>query len=211
LNLRPLTFTRSKVVRRKTSAGLSVVEAVLIPAIRRPVLFPKSLEPSDEPRGGLFLCGHGHLLRVHGLNLDDAPYARFRRREVTAVTHCQFASGTQASMKHACIDSACANPHSAAQARSALSLKAHRSLPLLALLPAIWWCTRASARTTATARWPTVRWTAATNGVGDHVINRRINVGGAMMLGRGRCREGGDENNCGGKRNFCLAQHFCIS
>jgi len=32
-----------------------------------------------------------------------------------------------------------------------------------------------------------------------------------MMLGRGRCREGEAENNSGGKRNFCLAEHFCIS
>ena len=52
--------------------------------------------------------------------------------------------------------------------------------------------------------------TAAANGVGDHVINRRMNMGDAMMLGRGRCREGDAENNCGGKRNFCLAQHFCL-
>jgi hypothetical protein len=55
------------------------------------------------------------------------------------------------------------------------------------------------------------RRTAATSGVGDHVISRRMNLRDAMMLGRGRCREGSAENNRSGKRNFCLVDHFRIS
>ena len=52
---------------------------------------------------------------------------------------------------------------------------------------------------------------AATSGRGDHhVINRRMNIGDAMMLGRGRCREGDAKNNCSRKRNFCLAEHFYL-
>lgn len=43
---------------------------------------------------------------------------------------------------------------------------------------------------------------------GVHVINRQMSKGDAMMLGRGRCREGGAEDNRSGKRNFCLAEHF---
>jgi hypothetical protein len=39
----------------------------------------------------------------------------------------------------------------------------------------------------------------------------RINMGNAMMLGRGRCRESGAENNRSGKRNFYFAEHFRIS
>jgi hypothetical protein len=35
-----------------------------------------------------------------------------------------------------------------------------------------------------------------------------MNMGDAMLLGRGRCREGVAEHDCGGKRNFYLAQHF---
>jgi hypothetical protein len=37
-----------------------------------------------------------------------------------------------------------------------------------------------------------------------------MNMGGPMMLGRGRYGEGGAENNCGEKHNFCLAQHFYL-
>lgn len=55
------------------------------------------------------------------------------------------------------------------------------------------------------------RRTAATNGLRDHVINLRINAGDAMMLGGGRCREGGADNDRNGKRNFYLAEHFRIS
>src|SRR5215470_3454848 len=38
-----------------------------------------------------------------------------------------------------------------------------------------------------------------------------MNMGDAMMLGRGRCREGDAENHCGGKRNLGIAEHFRIS
>jgi hypothetical protein len=39
-----------------------------------------------------------------------------------------------------------------------------------------------------------------------------MHLGGAMMmLGRGRSGEGGAENNCSGKYNFRLVEHFCIS
>ena len=48
--------------------------------------------------------------------------------------------------------------------------------------PAIWWCTRARSRASAAARWSTGRRTAATSSGGDHhVINRRMNMGDAMM------------------------------
>jgi hypothetical protein len=55
------------------------------------------------------------------------------------------------------------------------------------------------------------RRTAAPAAPGDHVIKRRTGLAGAVMLGRGRCRKGGAENNRGGKRDFCLAEHFGIS
>jgi hypothetical protein len=38
-----------------------------------------------------------------------------------------------------------------------------------------------------------------------------MNMGDAMMLGRGRNREAGAENNRNAKRNFCLAGHFRVS
>src|SRR6516164_2880937 len=38
-----------------------------------------------------------------------------------------------------------------------------------------------------------------------------MNMGDAMMLGRGRCRKADAENHCGRKCNFCLAEHFRIS
>jgi hypothetical protein len=48
--------------------------------------------------------------------------------------------------------------------------------------PAIWRCTRARSRASATASWATRRRTAATSSGGDHpVINRRMNMGDAMM------------------------------
>jgi hypothetical protein len=61
--------------------------------------------------------------------------------------------------------------------------------------------------TGVTARWAAIRRTA---GVGDHIINRRMSVGDAMLvLDRGQCREGGAENNCSGKRSyFYPAEHF---
>jgi hypothetical protein len=30
-------------------------------------------------------------------------------------------------------------------------------------------------------------------------------------FGRSRCREGGAENKCSGKHNFCLGEHFSVS
>src|ERR1700720_638040 len=79
--------------------------------------------------------------------------------------------------------------------------------------PAIWRCARAQPRASATARWSAIRRTDAPSGAGNHVINyRRMHVGDAiMMFGRGPGRECGDKNNCNGKRNFCLAEHFFIS
>jgi hypothetical protein len=67
--------------------------------------------------------------------------------------------------------------------------------------PAIRWC-----RAVVAASWAAIRRTA-TNADGDHVVNRRMNMADAMMLGRGQGWEGVAENNCGGKRNFCRAQH----
>jgi hypothetical protein len=55
------------------------------------------------------------------------------------------------------------------------------------------------------------RRTAATAGVGRHIINPRMNVVDAMMLGGGRCRERGAENNRSEKRYFHLAEHSRIS
>ena len=55
------------------------------------------------------------------------------------------------------------------------------------------------------------RRTAATAAPGRHVVKRRMSVGDAMMLGRGRCREGGTENNRSGKRQFCRPEHFRVS
>jgi hypothetical protein len=74
--------------------------------------------------------------------------------------------------------------------------------------PPIWWRTRARAGASATASWAARRCTAATSSGGDHpVINRSMNMGGAMVLGRGRRRESGAENDCNGNYKFCLAQH----
>jgi hypothetical protein len=48
--------------------------------------------------------------------------------------------------------------------------------------PAIWWCTRARSRASATASWATRRRTATTSSGRDHhVINRRMSMGDAMM------------------------------
>jgi hypothetical protein len=43
------------------------------------------------------------------------------------------------------------------------------------------------------------------------IIGRRIGVAGAAMQGRGRCRQRGAENDCGGERDCCPARHFPIS
>ena len=74
--------------------------------------------------------------------------------------------------------------------------------------PPIWWCTRARSRASSTASRATRRRTDATSSGGDPVINRRMNVGDAMVFGGGRCRAGVAENDCDENCNFCLAQHF---
>ena len=75
--------------------------------------------------------------------------------------------------------------------------------------PPVWWRTRARAGASATASWAAGRRAAATSSGGDHpVINRRINMGGTMVLCRGRRRESGAENDCNGNCKYCLAQHF---
>ena len=43
------------------------------------------------------------------------------------------------------------------------------------------------------------------------IIGRRIGIAGATMRGRGRCRDGGAESDCGGERDCCPARHFRIS
>jgi hypothetical protein len=48
-------------------------------------------------------------------------------------------------------------------------------------------------------------------GTGEHVIDPRLKMGDAMKPGRGRRRDSGAENDRGGKRDFCLAEHFRIS
>jgi hypothetical protein len=88
-------------------------------------------------------------------------------------------------------------------------LAASRGILHASIIPK--WCTRARPRANVTAKWGMCRRTGTTYGVGDHVINLGATVRDPMMLGRGRCREGGAENNRSGKRNFCLAQHFRIS
>jgi hypothetical protein len=42
-------------------------------------------------------------------------------------------------------------------------------------------------------------------------MDRRLTMGDAMMLGRGRCGQRTAKNNCSGKRNFYLARHFQVS
>jgi len=76
--------------------------------------------------------------------------------------------------------------------------------------PSIWWCTRARSRASATASWSARCRTAATSSGGDPVINRRMDVADAMVLGRGPCRAGVAENDCDENCNCCLAQHFYL-
>ena len=49
---------------------------------------------------------------------------------------------------------------------------------------------------------------AVTSSGDQPIINSSMNMGDAMLLGRGRCLEGVAEHDCGGKRNFYLARHF---
>jgi len=43
------------------------------------------------------------------------------------------------------------------------------------------------------------------------IIRRRIGIAGAAMHGRGRCRDGGAENDGGGQRDCCPARHCRVS
>jgi|GEM_PF-3681277 len=83
-----------------------------------------------------------------------------------------------------------------------------------------WLARRTGRQTSGAARWPTGRRAIAggdgatriTGGDGaPRIIGRRIGMAGAMMHGRGRCRDGGAENDCGGQRDCCPARHFRIS
>jgi hypothetical protein len=54
--------------------------------------------------------------------------------------------------------------------------------------------------------------TCITGGDGaPRIIGRRSGMAGAAMHGRGRCRDGGAENDCGGERDCCPARHCRIS
>jgi hypothetical protein len=83
-----------------------------------------------------------------------------------------------------------------------------------------WLAGRAGRQTRGAARGATGRRAIAggdgatriTGGDGaPSIIGRRIGIAGAAMHGRGRCRDGGAENDCGGQRDCCSARHFRIS
>ena len=83
-----------------------------------------------------------------------------------------------------------------------------------------WLAGRTGRQTSGAARWATGRRaiaggdgaTCITGGDGaPRIIGRRIGIAGATMHGRGRCRDGGAENDCGGERDCCPARHFRIS
>jgi hypothetical protein len=83
-----------------------------------------------------------------------------------------------------------------------------------------WLARRTGRQTSGAARWATGRRAIAggdsatriTGGDGaPRIIGRRIGMAGAAMPGRGRCRDGGAENDCGGERDCRPAQHFRIS
>ena len=81
-----------------------------------------------------------------------------------------------------------------------------------------WFAGRTGRQTSGAARWATGRRaiaggdgaTCITGGDGaPGIIGRRIGMAGATM--RGRCRDGGAENDCGGQRDCCPARHCRIS
>ena len=83
-----------------------------------------------------------------------------------------------------------------------------------------WFAGRTGRQTSGAARWATGRRAIAggdgatriTGGDGaPRIIGRRIGMAGATMQGRGRCRQRGAENDCGGQRRCCPARHFRIS
>jgi hypothetical protein len=76
---------------------------------------------------------------------------------------------------------------------------------------------RTGRQTSGAARWATGRRAIAggdgatriTGGDGaTRIIGRRIGIAGATMHGRGRGRQHGAENDCGGERDCCPARHF---
>ena len=83
-----------------------------------------------------------------------------------------------------------------------------------------WLAGRTGRQTSGAARWATGR-RAIAGGDGatritggdraSRIIGRRIGMAGAAMPGRGRCRQRGAENDCGGQRDCCPARHFRIS
>jgi len=83
-----------------------------------------------------------------------------------------------------------------------------------------WLARRTGWQTSGAARWAAGRRaiaggdgaTCITGGDGaPRIIGRRIGIAGAAMHGRGRCRDGGAENDGGGQRDCCPARHFRIS
>jgi hypothetical protein len=83
-----------------------------------------------------------------------------------------------------------------------------------------WFAGRTGRQTSGAARWAT-GWRAIAGGDGatritggdgaPRIVGRRIGIAGATMHGRGRCRQRGAENDCGGQRDCCPARHFRIS
>jgi hypothetical protein len=98
-----------------------------------------------------------------------------------------------------------------------------RAQPILPLSsPGVvpWLAGRTGRQASGAARWATGRRAIAggdgatriTSGDGaPRIIGRRIGIAGATMRGRGRCGDGGAENDCGGERDCCPARHFGIS
>ena len=83
-----------------------------------------------------------------------------------------------------------------------------------------WLARRTGRQASGAARWATGRRAIAggdgatriADGDGaPGIIGRRIGIAGATMHGRGRCRDGGAENDCGGQRDCCPARHCRIS
>jgi hypothetical protein len=79
---------------------------------------------------------------------------------------------------------------------------------------------RTGRQTSGAARWAAGRRAIAggdgaariTGGDGAaRIIGRRVGMAGALMRGRGRCRQRGAEKDCGGQRDCCPARHCRIS
>jgi hypothetical protein len=83
-----------------------------------------------------------------------------------------------------------------------------------------WLARRTGRQTSGAARWATGRRAiaggdGATRIAGGDgapgIIGRRIGRAAATMHGRGRCRQRGAEDDCGGQRDCCPARHCRIS